>query len=401
MVNLWVLLIMISTVPPRIAESLEVAVLGSGVAGSTAARLLADAGVRVTVFECGRGLGGRTSTRTSREGGRYVFDHGAQYISGPKTEPFGKALADWRTAGFVREWDGRFADAVAGPAPGGAAFVPVSPEKSHLVGYPAMNSISRNLLHHKNIRVKLQTRACASLDGEGRWALTSHGDRKALGAFDWLVGSDRLSGTNNRADLRDAPLSSFKSHVESIISVPTLVLMVVFASSLPLPLDGIRFDEKSGEFGSLGWAARDTSKPGRERDDGRECWVIQSGPQAAKEIIESVDGTSFEDAREQVRERAKELLLVDFLAALPKLVGDDLELPEVVSAVGHRWSAAFPVVPPSADTEREEHVSDFEKKFVACGDYVGDLHGRIEGAYLSGRAAAGTILDVIGGGELE
>ena len=31
-------------------------------------------------------------------------------------------------------------------------------------------------------------------------------------------------------------------------------------------------------FGSLGWAARESSKPGRERE--QDCWVVQSSLEA-------------------------------------------------------------------------------------------------------------------------
>ena len=41
----------------------RVAVIGAGMAGATCARLLADAGLDVTLFDKSRGVGGRMSTR--------------------------------------------------------------------------------------------------------------------------------------------------------------------------------------------------------------------------------------------------------------------------------------------------------------------------------------------------
>jgi len=55
-----------------------VAVIGAGMAGIGAARLLADAGFRVVVFDKSRGLGGRCATK--RWEGHSV-DHGAQYFT--------------------------------------------------------------------------------------------------------------------------------------------------------------------------------------------------------------------------------------------------------------------------------------------------------------------------------
>lgn len=59
-------------------ESKSVAVIGAGVAGIGAARLLVEAGCRVVVFDKSRGLGGRCATK--RWEGHSV-DHGAQYFT--------------------------------------------------------------------------------------------------------------------------------------------------------------------------------------------------------------------------------------------------------------------------------------------------------------------------------
>jgi len=242
--------------------------------------------------------------------------------------------------------------------------------------------------------VVLQTRACCKFDeSEQKWSLTAHGENQCIGQFNWLVGSDRLSAANNRSDLRDAPLSSFKSLVEPIVSIPILTLMVAIDSPLQIPFDGLRFEE-GGKFGALGWIARDTSKPGRDRIDGRECWVVQSGPKAAKELLESVKGTTFENTREIIRKKAREILLADFVAALPKLTHEDVVLPTTLSVVGHRWSAAFPLLQHSHD-DKMLCSEDYENNFVACGDYFGSTAGRIEGAFLSGINAAETILQAV------
>jgi predicted NAD/FAD-dependent oxidoreductase len=102
------LTILTTMVLVQTTNSLRVAVLGSGIAGSTAARTLADRGVQVTVFEAGHGIGGRTSTRITRDDSHYQFDHGAQYISKPKTDLFQDALDQWKGNGWVEDWSGTF-----------------------------------------------------------------------------------------------------------------------------------------------------------------------------------------------------------------------------------------------------------------------------------------------------
>jgi renalase len=56
----------------------SIAVIGAGLAGIGAARVLFDAGLRVVVFEKSRGLGGRCATK--RWEGQTI-DHGAQYFT--------------------------------------------------------------------------------------------------------------------------------------------------------------------------------------------------------------------------------------------------------------------------------------------------------------------------------
>lgn len=57
---------------------LKVAVIGAGCAGLMAAHDLKDAGISVTVFDKGRGVGGRCATRHTQWG---AIDHGVQLLS--------------------------------------------------------------------------------------------------------------------------------------------------------------------------------------------------------------------------------------------------------------------------------------------------------------------------------
>ena len=373
-------------------QSLRVAVLGSGVAGATAARTLADRGAEVTVFESGFGIGGRTSTRVTRDGGgpRYQFDHGAQYIGQPKTETFRETMEGWKSEGFVKEWSGTFAAMTT--VEEGVAIEPESEAKERWVGFPRMNSICSNLLHHKNIRVKLQTRANASREdgGSGGWNLKHTKTKEDLGSFDWLVATDRNSGGSRRKDLSSANLPEFTKGIGKIQSVKSLTAMVVFEKPLRnCKLDGVQFTGTDARCGALGWVARDSSKPGRHREDGRECWVLQSHPDAANELLKGKYKIG------EIREMARDVLVRDFLNCLPHLAGsgggdDGFEIPPIVHSVGHRWGAAFPI--PSQEFTDMDCQLIASEQFVACGDYFGKLSGRIEGAYLSGRSAANEIL---------
>jgi len=374
------------------ANRVRVAVLGSGVSGATAARALAEKGLQVTVVEAGHGIGGRTSTRitnvrdTSPDAIHYQFDHGAQYMGRPKTEAFRLALDDWQARGWVRPWDGKFADEV-----GDGTVVVEDQPKERFVGYPGMHSICQGLLQHDNIDVVLHTRADAVFDESARqWQLANAKANSSLGTFDWLVASDRLSIGDRRSDLPKKDLKGFRQSVKNVQNVKCLTAMVVFESPVDIPLDGVRFSgESQDDFGCLGWIARDSSKPGRQRTDGHECWVLQTHPHAAHSILNSINGRPTVD---RVRQRAKEALVEGFLKAIPKLAtaggGSTPAIPPIKEAIGHRWGAAFPVVKDGSGLSMEESGMDESKRFVSCGDYYGVYAGRIEGAYLSGASAA-------------
>lgn len=76
----------------------DVAIIGAGMAGLTAAADLAAAGLAVTVLDKSRGTGGRLATRRIAAG---AFDHGAPVVHG--SAEFGAAMA---ALGAVRRGDG-------------------------------------------------------------------------------------------------------------------------------------------------------------------------------------------------------------------------------------------------------------------------------------------------------
>jgi renalase len=78
----------------------RVIVVGAGLAGLTAARTLVAGGHDVTVFDKGRGPGGRMATRRI---GAATFDHGAQFFT-VRSEELAAMTAGWITDGLVTEW---------------------------------------------------------------------------------------------------------------------------------------------------------------------------------------------------------------------------------------------------------------------------------------------------------
>jgi len=81
-------------------------VLGAGLAGLSAARVLRHAGHEVQLIDKGRGVGGRLATRRI---GDARLDHGAQFFT-TRGDNFKAVVADALQAGAVMEWCRGFGD---------------------------------------------------------------------------------------------------------------------------------------------------------------------------------------------------------------------------------------------------------------------------------------------------
>ena len=87
----------------------RVVVVGAGLAGLMAARELVAAGSDVTIFDKGRGVGGRMATRRIDSSvGTAVFDHGAQFFT-TRSEEFRSVVDQWIADDVVVEWCRGFA----------------------------------------------------------------------------------------------------------------------------------------------------------------------------------------------------------------------------------------------------------------------------------------------------
>ena len=83
----------------------DVAIIGAGMAGLSAARTLRSAGQRVVVVDKGRGVGGRLATRRI---GNARLDHGAQFFT-VRGDEFRAVIDEAIAAGVVHAWCHGFA----------------------------------------------------------------------------------------------------------------------------------------------------------------------------------------------------------------------------------------------------------------------------------------------------
>lgn len=119
-------------------------IVGAGIAGLLAATRLAAAGVRVTVLDKARGVGGRMANRrvTLPDGRVARFDHGAQYFTA-KTATMQAHVAAWLAAGVIRPWATGFYAADGTPHING---------EPRYIGHDGMPAVARHLAQTLDVR---------------------------------------------------------------------------------------------------------------------------------------------------------------------------------------------------------------------------------------------------------
>lgn len=320
----------------------RVAVVGAGVSGLVCAQTLSSAGWDLRVFDKGREVGGRMSTRVQRDG--LAFDHGAQYFT-VRDERFGQVVEDWIRRGLAAPWEGRITSL------GGERGSP--PERRRIVGTPGMNSpclqLARDLPIGREVRVE-------SIDrDDGTWTVTD-ASGEAYGPFDWVV----LAMPPAQAAALAPPQSELTQRAAAVKMRPCWAVL----ASAAAPLD-VDFDAAFVEESPLSWIARTSSKPEREHEP--ERWVLHASAEWTEAHLE-------DDAVE-----VQAALLAAFEAVTERTL-------KMGAAVAHRWRYAIPEEPLP-----DECLIDEELQLGACGDWCAGP--RVEGAFLSGSALARRVLD--------
>lgn len=321
----------------------HVAVIGAGLSGLMCARTLQDHGLRVTVFEKGRGAGGRMATRRTDHA---AFDHGAQYFT-VRDERFRRYVDSWIQDGVIAPWSGRIATVCEG------RIEPKAETTDRYVGVPAMNAVCRHLA--AEIPVRFQTQVTHLERTDDRWRLKGAAG-ESLGEFELVI-------TSAPAPQSAVLLEAAASLSELAARVPMAgcwAVLLAFDQPLDLPFDGAFVEESP-----LSWIARNSSKPGRTGE--QESWVLHASPEWTTPRLDA----------------EPEEILPQLRGAFWRAVG----LPErrAAHAAAHRWRYALPPEPLESRC-----LFDASLGIGACGDWCSGP--RVEGAFLSGMAVAGRVL---------
>lgn len=306
-------------------EDLQIAVIGAGMSGLTAARRLAKAGATVTVFEKSRGLGGRLATRRT-DGG--PADHGAQYFTA--REPAFKAwVARAKLTGAAAPWAPRGKDG----------------DEEWLVGVPGMSGLVTALVD--GFSVIQEKRVTAIHEMEGRYAL-SFEDGATEAGFDRVVVAVPAPQAGNLLAAFGAPFDR--------IGLASMAPCWTLIAALESPIDP-GFD-MARDRGELQWLARTGSKPGREGD----VWIAQANPAWSRQHLE--------DEAAEIHS-ALLAMLIEAVGPLP---------PRAYEAV-HRWRYAL-----VEKAVGETFLLSADGRLGACGDWL--IAPRVEAAWASGDGLA-------------
>jgi renalase len=328
----------------------RVIVVGAGLAGITAARLLRARGHRVTVIEKSRGFGGRLATRRV-EGGR--IDHGAPFFTvrdasfreafAPLVER--KQLVPW--VDRLHRWDG-------------AALVadPLTAAERRWAAPEGMASLVRAWAGDLDVRLGMTVNNLSAQSG--RWQLQAEASDQAVVTEEADVVVIAIPGPQARVLVKtaiDAVDRVIRDELERVRFDPCLVVLAGIAPpTAPIPWRGIA----------------STAEPLQ--------WIgLESAKRESTEALVTVHATG--DWSREHWQLGDTEVVTRLLEAASRAGGAFLAQPRWSEV--KRWRYAKPVLLANGRALLSETAGP---PLVFCGDWC--MAPRVEGAFLSGTAAA-------------
>jgi predicted NAD/FAD-dependent oxidoreductase len=350
----------------------RIAVVGAGISGLACARALADQRLEVTVFDKSPRVGGRMASRSAHDSAVTTFDHGAQYFTA-RDERFQRLVGSWCKLGVVAPWEARIVKLTAT----GIAATRGTPTR--YVGLPCMRAVAEHLA--EQLQLRLGDRVHRLLRSEsGAWSVESESG-EVMGTFDYVVlalpapQALALLGEHQCTNVSDHGLTGISDRLAQIDWQPSWAVMLKLGAPSQIPFDAAFVHDSS-----LSWITRNSSKPGRPSSP--ETWLLHSTPLWASEHPLHQDLKPHQ--RMEVHRSVQRQLLDELMRIVKQagIVGAQLE-PQVIDS--HFWRYAIPENPLSRSA-----WFDPQQRLAVCGDWCGGP--RVEGAFLSGSAAAGRLL---------
>ncbi len=318
---------------------MNIAILGCGVTGLSAARKLRQHGVDVKLFDKSRGVGGRMSTRYA---GEWEFDHGAQFFTVQDVD-------------FKREIDDAVRAGAAAPWPAKALYLSngkVSADygRARFVGQPRMNSLPKYWARDLDITLSQRVSKVSKFEN---WSIEFE-DGQTIDGFDGIISTLPPEQAKDILPKNFSKTSTVsKAHMQACFALMIGLPQVVDPGWETLRVKNLPID----------WIAINSAKAGRSNSAG--TIVVHSEAEWSDRHVDADRGW-IENVMLQCASALMGMPLVD--------------APHIAL---HRWLYASSMSSPGVACIKEN-------AFVLAGDWC--LGGRVQGAWLSGRAAARAFL---------
>jgi predicted NAD/FAD-dependent oxidoreductase len=189
---------------------LKTIIIGAGMAGLSAAKVLVEKGHEVTVLDKSRGVGGRMSTRSMENA---KADHGAQYFS-VKSAEFQVFISELQSENIAKEWH------------------LAQRENVRYIGRKGMNTIPKKMASTLNIQ--LNEKVVSIAENEIKTELGNSY------SFDNLIITIPIPQVIDLFNASEIPFSEKdKSVIDSIEYDPCIAVMAVLKQATEIPSGGI------------------------------------------------------------------------------------------------------------------------------------------------------------------
>ena len=312
-------------------------IIGAGLSGLAAARELKKLGHNVLIFDKGRGVGGRLSTRRMVEG---CADHGAQYFSA-RSNNFQATTRAMMADGIVYEWHIEQSD-------------PASFQHPRYVGSNGMNGVAKYLA--EGLNVQTGKRAVRVKQAPQGWEVVfESGETVAADALIVTIPAPQALALWQESGLELAP--DARAALEYIHYEPCLAVMLQLSQPSHIPAPG---GLKLPPHSPVSWIA-----------DNQQKGISPALPTVTIHASHAYSQQHLDDT--------------DLNALIPDLIGavcNYVDPKTIVDQQVHRWRYS------NATVRHDQpflQVAGHAPLFFG-GDGFGS--GNMEGAFMSGRAMA-------------
>ena len=330
------------------AKTYDVLIIGAGIAGLSAAKVLEAEGLSVALVDKGRGLGGRLATRRM---GELRLDHGGQYFTASDAR-FQAEVETWLEQGIVKPWFDSLTFEDSTPD--------VHPRPRYIPTEAGMTSLPKALAQSLKADAYLGQRVVKLTQDAQKWQ--THLEDGVILEGRQLIVTAPVPQTLALLDASNIALSDAQAHaLAGVEYAPSIAVMAVTKHGSPA-FDyphGVAFTDSS----SVRWLACNVAKYD-QASEYQQAFTIHSTPNYAK--------AHFDDPLEDLQND-----LLSAVEGVTQISSSDYESVQV-----HRWRYALVETPLASPVFALDLPTDFPPCYLA-GDAFG-MGSKIETAWLSG-----------------